>query len=68
MKRLNSMLGGRFALMLTGRMPLNLEREEGQTLVEYALILAFIAIVVLAAVITLGTKISSLFNSVGSSL
>ena len=68
MKRLNNMFSGRFALMLVGQSPLNLEREEGQTLVEYALIIAFIAIVVLVAVTFLGSRISSLFSSVGSSL
>ena len=46
----------------------DLTRQEGQTLVEYALILAFIAIVVLVAVTFLGTQISSFFNSVGSAL
>ena len=68
MKQLNRMLSGRLAPMLAGTMPLSLEREEGQTLVEYALIIAFIAIVVLVAVTFLGSQISSLFNSIGSKL
>ena len=45
-----------------------LHNEEGQTLVEYAFLVAFIAIVVLAAVVLLGTSISSLFNSVANAL
>jgi pilus assembly protein Flp/PilA len=45
-----------------------LQREDGQTLVEYAFLVAFIAIVVLVAVQLLGTNISSLFNSVANSL
>ena len=39
-------------------------REEGQTLVEYAFLVAFIALVVLVAVTLLGTNLSTLFNSV----
>jgi pilus assembly protein Flp/PilA len=45
-----------------------LQREDGQTLVEYAFLVAFIAIVVLVAVQLLGTNVSSLFNSVANSL
>ncbi len=43
-------------------------RQEGQTLVEYAFLVAFIALVVLAAVTLLGTNISSLFNSIATNL
>jgi pilus assembly protein Flp/PilA len=43
-------------------------REEGQGLAEYALILAFIAIVCVAALIFLGPKISGLLSSVGNNL
>ena len=49
-------------------MPAGLKRQEGQTIVEYALILAFIAVVVLVAVTFLGTQISSFLTSVGSAL
>ena len=42
--------------------------EEGQTFVEYALLIAFIAIVALVAVQLLGTNVSSLFNSLAGSL
>jgi pilus assembly protein Flp/PilA len=45
-----------------------LRDEEGQTYVEYALLIAFIAIVALVAVQLLGHSISSLFSSVGSNL
>ena len=68
MKRLNSMLDGFVALIFSGQLPLSLEREEGQTLVEYALIIAFIAVIVLVAVTFLGSQISSLFTSIGSAL
>ena len=42
--------------------------EEGQTLVEYGLLLALIAIVVIAALIVLGPIVSGIFNSVGTEL
>ena len=44
-----------------------LRREEGQTLVEYALILVTIAIAVTAAMVFLQGKISALFSRIGSS-
>jgi pilus assembly protein Flp/PilA len=47
---------------------IDLRREEGQTYVEYALLIAFIAIVALVAVKLLGNSISSLFTSVGNNL
>jgi len=43
-------------------------REEGQTLIEYALILVLIAVVVIAIITTLGGQISSIFNKVSNSL
>jgi pilus assembly protein Flp/PilA len=42
--------------------------EEGQDLVEYALLLGFIAILAVAAVTTLGTKVNSYFTVIGSKL
>ncbi len=45
-----------------------LQQEEGQGLAEYALILAFIAIVAIAAVTFLGTQVSDILSQVGSSL
>ncbi len=68
MKFLNNMLGGRLALVLQGGLPLSFEREEGQTLVEYALILAFIAVIVIVALIFLQGKISSIFSDIGNAL
>jgi Flp pilus assembly pilin Flp len=44
------------------------EREEGQTLAEYALILALIALLVLGAVFFLSNKIGALFSDVGNSI
>jgi len=44
------------------------EREEGQTLVEYALIISLVALACIAALIFLSGKISALFSSAGNSL
>jgi pilus assembly protein Flp/PilA len=45
-----------------------LDRDEGQGLAEYALILALIAIVAIIALIFLGTQVSSIINTVGASV
>jgi pilus assembly protein Flp/PilA len=42
--------------------------ERGQGLVEYALLLAFVAIVVIAVLIILGPSIGNTFSSVNKSL
>ncbi len=42
--------------------------EEGQGLAEYALILALIAIVAIIALIFLGSQVSTILNTVGSSV
>jgi pilus assembly protein Flp/PilA len=43
-------------------------QERGQGLVEYAIILVFVAIVVIAIVRMLGPKIGNIFSTVNSSL
>jgi pilus assembly protein Flp/PilA len=45
-----------------------LQREEGQALAEYALLVGLIAVVVVVAVTLLGTDISSIFNSVAGKI
>jgi pilus assembly protein Flp/PilA len=45
-----------------------LEREEGQALVEYALILALIAVVSIAILQLVGVNISTVLNKVNTSL
>lgn len=45
-----------------------LRDEEGQAMVEYGLIIALIAIVVIAALIILGQKVADLFGGAASSL
>ena len=42
--------------------------SEGQGLVEYGLIIAFIAVVVIVAMIFLRSQIGTLFSKVGNSL
>ena len=44
------------------------EREEGQTFVEYALLIAGIAILLIVAIIFLKGRIANLFSDTGSSL
>ena len=44
------------------------KREDGPTAVEYAVMLALIIVVCLVAITALGTKASSTFNSVASTL
>ena len=51
-----------------GLAELRFEREEGQTLAEYALILSLIAVVVVVIVATLGTTITGLFSSASSAI
>jgi pilus assembly protein Flp/PilA len=43
-------------------------REEGQGLAEYALILALIAIVAIVALIFLGNSVSTILSTVGTSV
>ncbi len=44
------------------------EDEDGQTLVEYGLLLALIAIIVIVALLFLGPIVSQIFQNVGSNL
>lgn len=45
-----------------------LRDEEGQAMVEYGLIIALIAIVVIAALLILGPRIANLFEDAGEAL
>jgi pilus assembly protein Flp/PilA len=45
-----------------------LRREEGQTMTEYGVLLALIAVVVIVALLVLGPKIATLFTKVSNSL
>ena len=45
-----------------------MKSKKGQTLVEYALILAFISVVAISVLIALGGKITSVFSTISSQL
>jgi pilus assembly protein Flp/PilA len=53
---------------ITSRLASLLKREEGQTLVEYALLLVLIAIVVIAAVTIVGGKSRNVYCNIANSL
>jgi len=44
------------------------EREEGQGLVEYALILVLVSIVVIIALGIIGTNVNTIFQDIGNAL
>jgi pilus assembly protein Flp/PilA len=46
----------------------DLRREEGQTMTEYGVLLALIAVVVIAALLVLGPKIATVFTKVSNQL
>jgi pilus assembly protein Flp/PilA len=47
---------------------IQLRREDGQTMTEYGILLALIAVVVIVALLLLGPAIQGVFNSVTNSL
>jgi pilus assembly protein Flp/PilA len=58
-----------WALRLYGRVQsFDLEREEGQALVEYALILALIAVFAIAALKALGGSVSNVLQQISNSI
>ena len=44
------------------------ERQEGQTMVEYALLLVFIALVAVIGATLLGTELKNLFTDISNSI
>lgn len=58
------MLPQLIALFLS-RMP---RKEEGQDAAEYALLIGLIALVIVAAVIVLGTNLSTLFQTIANTV
>jgi len=53
---------------MLNRLLARLDREEGQTLVEYALILTLIAFVSAFLLLAIGDKLDAFFTTVGSQL
>jgi len=58
----------RCVLALAAPSPADLRRDQGQTLAEYALILALVAVAIVGALIFLRGKITGLFSNIGSQL
>jgi pilus assembly protein Flp/PilA len=54
-----------FLAWLTAGLP---EREEGQTMIEYGLIVALISIVAILTLTTVGGNIQDVFNSIAGNL
>ena len=54
--------------MFLARLAQASQDERGQGLAEYALILALIAVIAIAALVFLGTQISSILSNIGASL
>ena len=54
--------------MMVKEAPQRLRREEGATAVEYALMVALIAVAIITAVQFLGSRLNITFNNVGSKL
>jgi pilus assembly protein Flp/PilA len=53
-------------LVMKAQMILN--REEGQDLIEYALLVALISLAAVAAISTIGTDISTVFTNIAANL
>jgi Flp pilus assembly pilin Flp len=66
-KRINN-LPIALALLFGAGVGRDLRRAEGQTLAEYALILALIAVAAFGAIFFLRTQITSLFSDIGNNL
>ena len=45
-----------------------MKSKKGQTLVEYALILAFISVVAISVLLTLGKQVTAVFSTINSQL
>jgi pilus assembly protein Flp/PilA len=59
----------KFYVVMQNRLADLLSRDDrGATAVEYGLLVALIALVIIGVVTTLGTKLSSIFGNVSSSL
>lgn len=64
---MNQLLTTLMAYLTVAYMDLR-DREEGQGLVEYALILVFVSILAIGALTLLGGSISDIFDSIRASL
>jgi pilus assembly protein Flp/PilA len=56
------------AFLLRMNYDLRHRNEDGATAVEYGLLVGLIAVVIIIAVATLGTKLNTLFTNIGNAL
>jgi pilus assembly protein Flp/PilA len=56
------------AQMLLAYITARLEREEGQALVEYALIISLVALLAIGGLTLAGGQVNSMFSAIGNSL
>jgi pilus assembly protein Flp/PilA len=47
---------------------IQLHREEGQTMAEYGLLIALVALIVIGGITLLGTQLSAAFSKISSSV
>lgn len=50
------------------RLPLSHGHERGQGMIEYALVISFVALIVIGALTVLGTRLTTLYISASSSI
>ncbi len=62
------MFGQSEMLLMYVRARLGLGREEGQALVEYALIISLVALIAVAGLTFAGHRVDAMFSSIGSKL
>jgi len=60
------MMNGIFDLV--GMLVVRMRNQDGQTMAEYGILIAVIAVIVVVAAVALGTNISGIFKTAGSSL
>jgi len=62
------MLVANISARIVAYMSTRVAREEGQALVEYALIISFIAVAAVAILRTMGTTVAGLFTQISNGL
>jgi len=68
MNKFHTMVGTRLALVLAGLSTPTLKREEGQTFVEYAMILALIGVALTVALTFLQGKIAAAYTDIANQI
>jgi len=68
MTKLQTAIGARVALALAGLSAPSLKRQEGQTFVEYAMILALIGVALVAALTFLRGKIAGAYTDIANAI